>query len=100
MVKSWCMSKFTKLSVLVPGVVRKRFVALDHGYKQLACTGGLIWYFNADEETQEIYRLWARDIAEGKATIEAPSKFVATALAKLAEEKKESPPPRRKKRGK
>ncbi|MCG8408278.1 MAG: hypothetical protein MI923_24015 [Phycisphaerales bacterium] len=79
--------------------MKERFVDLDHGHKQLACTGGLVWYLNADEETKKIYRIWAQDIAEGSATIETPSKIVTTALAELAR-KEEKNTPRHKKRGK
>ncbi len=45
------MSKFTKLSVQVPELVRERFTELDHGQKQLACTAGRLGYFSADAET-------------------------------------------------
>lgn len=87
------MAKFTKLSVQVPGVVRERFVDLEHGHKQLACTSGLIWYFNADEETRRLYRAWAQAIAEGYATIEEPPEMLKGALEKRALR----PVPRRKK---
>lgn len=56
----------------------------EHGHKQLACTAGLIWYFNADEETQRLYREWARGIAENYATIEEPPDMVKPALEKKA----------------
>ena len=56
----------------------------EHGHKQLACTAGLIWYFNADEETQRLYRAWAQGIAENYATIEDPPEMVKDALAKKA----------------
>ena len=80
MMESWGMTEFTKLSVQVPGVVRDLFVDLKHGHKQLACTAGLLWYFNADERTQRLYRDWARAIAEGYATIEEPPDTVSAVL--------------------
>lgn len=97
------MPRFAKLSVQVPESMRKRYIELEYGYKQLACTSGLIMYFNADEETQRLYRIWAQDIAEGYATLESPTSTVADALAKLAQKNQEEAletPPRRKKRGK
>ncbi len=78
------MSNFTKLSVQVPGPVKERFVDLDHGRKQLACTAGLIWYFNADEETQQLYRAWAQAIAEGYGTIDKPPDMLKPAIEKKA----------------
>ena len=56
----------------------------EHGHKQLACTAGLIWYFNADEETQRLYRAWAQAIAEGYATIEEPPEMLRAALHERA----------------
>ena len=59
----------------------------EHGHKQLACTSGLIWYFNADEETKRLYRAWAQAIAEGYATIKEPPDMIKAALGK------QTPPP-------
>ena len=78
------MSNFEKMSVQAPGLVKERFVALPHGHKQLACTGGLIWYLNADKETQQLYRAWAQSIAEGGATIEEPPDMLKPAFDKMA----------------
>ena len=88
------MSNFEKLSVQVPELVRDRFVNLQHGRKQLACTAGLVWYFNADEETQQLYRAWAQAIAEGYATIDKPPDMLKPALGKAPT------PPRRSKKTK
>ena len=74
------MASFSKLSVQVPEVVREQYMKLEYGYKRLACTSGLIMYFNADEETQRLYRAWAQAIAEGYATIEKPPDMVAAVL--------------------
>jgi hypothetical protein len=74
------MARFTKLSVQVPGGVREFLVDLEHGPKQLACTAGLLWYFNVDEMTQRLYRERARAIAKGCATIEEPPDIVAAVL--------------------
>lgn len=74
------MASFSKLSVQVPEVVREQYMELEYGYKRLACTSGLIMYFNADEETQRLYRAWAQAIAEGYATIEEPPDMVAAVL--------------------
>ena len=87
------MASFSKLSVQVPEVVREQYMELAYGYKRLACTSGLIMYFNADEETQRLYRAWAQAIAEGYATIEEPPDMLKAALKKRASQ----PPPRRKK---
>lgn len=81
------MSRFTKFSSQVPEVVRRRFMEMQHGDKQLACTGALIWYFNADKETQRVYRDWARAIAEGYATIETPPEGVRTVLKRRGVER-------------
>lgn len=78
------MASFTKLSVQVPEVVRKQYMDLEYGYKRLACTSGLIMYFNADEETQRVYRAWAQAIAEGYATMEQPPDMLKPALEKEA----------------
>ena len=74
------MAKFAKLSVQVPHSVRERFMELDHGQKQLACTSGLLWYFNADRETQRRYRSWARAVADGEAKIDKPTPEVEALL--------------------
>lgn len=89
------MAKFTKLSVQVPEVVREQYMELEYGYKRLACTSGLIMYFNADEETQRLYRAWAQAVAEGYATIDKPPEMLKAAL-----EKRASQPPSRRKKGK
>ncbi len=86
------MSKFSKLSVQVPELVRERFTELDHGQKQLACTAGLLWYFSADAETQLLYRTWAQTVADGHATVEDPPAIVKAALRKG----RPKPPARRK----
>lgn len=78
------MAKFTKLSVQVPEVVREQYMELEYGYKRLACTSGLIMYFNADEETQRLYRAWAQAVAEGYATIDEPPEMLKAALEKRA----------------
>jgi len=80
------MSNFKKLSVQVPEVVKQIFINLEHGQKQLACTAGLIWYLNLDEETQRLYRIWAQAIAEGYATIEDPPELIRSALKKQVAE--------------
>ncbi len=74
------MRGFMKLSVQVPEEVREQYMELDYGYKRLACTSGLIMYFNADEETQRLYRVWAQAIAEGYATVDDPPEMVRTML--------------------
>lgn len=76
------MANFAKFSSQVPPVVQERFFELDHGQKQLVCTGALVWFFNADERTQRLYREWARAIAEGYATIEKPPDTVAAVLGR------------------
>lgn len=78
------MARFAKFNSQVPEVVRERFMQEEHGHKQLACTSGLIWYFNADDETKRLYRAWAQAIAEGYATIEEPPDMVKAALEKQA----------------
>lgn len=47
-------------------------------------TSGLIWYFNADKETQQLYRAWAQAIAEGDATIEEPPDILKPAFERMA----------------
>ena len=74
------MARFVKFSSQVPRIVRERFMGLEHGDKQLVCTGALVWYFNADEETRRLYRDWARAIAEGYSTVEKPPDSVRVLL--------------------
>lgn len=87
------MARFIKFNAQVPEAVRERFMLEEHGHKQLACTSGLIWYFNADEETKRLYRAWSQAVAEGYATIDKPPEMLKAALEKRASQ----PPPRRKK---
>lgn len=75
------MAKFTKFNSQVPECVQGRFSQIEHGQKQIACTAALIWYLNADDRVQRLYREWARAIAEGFATIEEPPDTVAAVLA-------------------
>jgi hypothetical protein len=75
------MTGFTKFNSQVPDAVLELFSQIEHGQKQFACSAGLIWYFNADEHTQRLYREWARAIAEGYATVSEPPESVAAALA-------------------
>ena len=69
---------------------------LEYGYKRLACTSGMIMYFNADEETKRLYRAWAQAIAEGYATLNEPPDMIKAALEKQTT----SPPTAAKKRRK
>lgn len=89
------MGKLTKFNSQVPEAVQELFSKIDHGQKQFACTAALIWYFNAGEQTQRLYREWARAIAEGLATIEEPPESVQAVL-----EKRGLSTPRRGKKGK
>lgn len=50
------MAKFTKFNSQVPESVQTRFSEIEHGQKQIACTAALIWYLNADERVQRLYR--------------------------------------------
>jgi len=76
------MNKYVKFGSQVPKAVFERFFELDHGQKQTVCTASLIWYFNADAQTQRVYREWARAIAEGFATIEEPPDTLRAFLKK------------------
>ncbi|MGD8454675.1 MAG: hypothetical protein PVJ57_22910 [Phycisphaerae bacterium] len=78
------MGKLTKFNSQVPEAVQELFAQIDHGQKQVACTAALIWYFNADEDTQRLYREWARALVEGYATIDRPPESVAAVLSKGA----------------
>lgn len=75
------MAKFTKFNSQVPESVQVRFSEIEHGQKQFACTAALVWYLNADERLQRLYREWARAIGEGHATIQEPPDSVAAVLA-------------------
>lgn len=74
------MAKIIKIGSQVPEAVFERFFDLDHGHKQIVCTAALVWYFNADPQTQRVYREWARAIVEGFATIEEPPETVRAFL--------------------
>lgn len=74
------MKKLVKFHTQVPESVSDRFSEVEHGMKQYACTAGLILYFNTDEQTQRLYREWARAIAEGYASLEKPPDSVAALL--------------------
>ncbi len=76
------VAKFTKFNSQVPESVQARFSQIGHGQKQIACTAALIWYLNADERVQRLYREWARAIGEGHATIEEPPDTVAAVFAR------------------
>ena len=76
------MGKLTKFNSQVPEAVQDLFSQIDHGQKQFACTAALIWYFNAGEQTQRLYREWARALVEGHATIEQPPESVAAVFSK------------------
>ena len=80
------MAKFTKFNSQVPESVQARFSEIEHGQKQIACTAALIWYLNADDRVQRLYREWARAIGEGHATIEEPPDTVAAVLARDSQE--------------
>jgi hypothetical protein len=91
------MSRFAKLGVQVPPAVRERFMELERGQKQLACTAGLLWYFALDEQTQFAYRIWAQSVADGQGTMEEPPRIVRAALEERGRESGAAPQP--KKRG-
>ncbi len=67
------MAVLSRITVRVPQGVAERFRGLEYGEKQLVGAAALILYFNADRETQRKYRHWARDVAEGCATLEKPA---------------------------
>ena len=94
------MRGFIKFSSQVPQVVRERFMQLHHGEKQLACTGGLVWYFNADEKTRRLYREWARAIAEEEdgVTVATPPESVRIQMKKRPA--KSGRPPKKARKGK
>jgi hypothetical protein len=69
-----------KFGSQLPEAIYERFFELDHGHKQVVCAAALVWYFNADPETQRVYREWARAISEGFATIEQPPETVRSFL--------------------
>jgi len=74
------MTNAKKFSSQVPEVIFNRFFDLDHGQKQVVCTAALVWYFNADPQTQRVYREWARAITEGFATLDEPPETVRAFL--------------------
>ncbi len=78
--------KYVKFGSQLPEAIHERFAELEYGEKRIACTGALLWYFTADEETKRLYREWARAIAEGFATIEEPPNTVATILRQKSPE--------------
>ncbi len=93
------MAGFVKLSVQVPEAVRERLAGLGHGQNQLACTGALLWYFNADPETQRRYRSWAQAVADGEATIDSPT-IEVKAIGEPRSGKRKSPAALKKRRKK
>lgn len=66
------MVRYVKIASQLPEEVHRRYVALNHGQKQLACTAGFLLYFKCDDETQWIYREWAKAIGEGRANMQVP----------------------------
>ena len=67
------MAALVRISVRVPQCVAERFRGLEYGEKQLVGTAALVWYFNADRQSRREFRHWARDIAEGCATLDRPA---------------------------
>ncbi len=66
------MPRYVKIASQLPEEVHRRYAELDHGQKQLACTAGFLLYFERDEDTQWIYREWAKAIAEERADMSNP----------------------------
>ena len=78
------MPRYVKIASQLPEEVHRRYAELDHGHKQLACAAGFLLYFECDEDTQWVYREWARAIAEGRAEMSNPP----TSLRKLVPKKR------------
>ena len=89
------MTGLSRISVRVPQGVAEWFRGLEYGEKQLVGTAALILYFNADRATQRDYRRWARDVAEGYATLEKPDKSYKPATVRKRTRRN---PPRSKRR--
>ena len=84
------MSGLSRISVRVPQGVAEWFRGLEYGEKQLVGAAALILYFNADRETQGDYRRWARDVAEGYATLEKPDSWLKPARRRAGRAKRRS----------
>lgn len=81
------MAKYVKIASQLPEDLHEKYVNLDHGQKQLACAAGFLLYFECDEDTQWIYREWARAIAEGRADLKKPPKSLKKLLNEIKDPK-------------
>ena len=90
------MQKLSRISVQVPASVHERLETIAPVHQGKVCAAGLIWFFNANSDTQWNYRFWAEDIRLGRATVDQPSRMVRGRLAKVARKKRTS---RRRRKG-
>ncbi len=90
------MEQLSRISVQVPESVHERLKTIAHVHRGEVCAAGLIWFFKADPETRWNYRFWAKDIREGRATVDQPSTMLRDRLRKVARKKRTS---RRKRKG-
>ena len=78
------MAAYKQMSSRLPEALYDRYADFEHGHKQFACAAGLLLYLECDEDTQWIYREWAKAIAEGRADMRNPP----ASLRKLMPKKK------------
>ncbi len=76
------MPRYVKIASQLPEELHRRYFELDHGQKQLACAAGFLLYFECDEDTQWVYREWARAMAEGRANMSNPPESLRKLLRK------------------
>ncbi|MGD8453487.1 MAG: hypothetical protein PVJ57_16870 [Phycisphaerae bacterium] len=84
------MARYKQMSSRLPEPVYDRYSTLEHGHKQLACAAGLLLYLQCDEESQWLYREWAKAIAEGRADIDQPPPGVRRLIPKTTHAKKKN----------
>jgi hypothetical protein len=76
------MPRYVKIASQLPEQLHRRYFELDHGQKQLACAAGFLLYFECDQDTQWVYREWARAMAEGRADMNNPPESLRKLLPK------------------
>lgn len=85
------MAQTVKIGTQLPEKLHERYAALEHGDKQHALAAGLMLYLECDEETQWLYREWAKAIGEGKADVGRPPAHLKKLLTSNPKPKRSRP---------
>ncbi len=71
------MAAGERITTTIPATLRERYAGLRQSDKPDVCTAALIWYFNADSQTQSLYCSWARQLRAGGAAVAYPPSNLA-----------------------